>query len=119
MTECNELTRYVMRSHAGFDADEARRNVRKSCGNPGLRDLSAQYDRALCSVAANHALGWGIARPKYVLRYDGVCPAFGIDLSKEQIGHDPALWQFQCSCRDIRPVSHLSRPDRRPPRVRD
>ena len=22
MTECNELTRYVMRSHAGFDADE-------------------------------------------------------------------------------------------------
>ena len=35
MTECNELTRYVMRSHAGFDADEAWRNVRKSCGDPG------------------------------------------------------------------------------------
>jgi hypothetical protein len=50
MTECNELTRYVMRSHAGFDADEAWRNVRKSCGNP---DLFMQYDRAFL-IQANH-----------------------------------------------------------------
>ena len=53
MTECNELTRYVMRSHAGFDADEAWRNVRKSCGDPGTGDLFAQYDRAFL-IQANH-----------------------------------------------------------------
>src|SRR6516225_8199337 len=46
VTKRDQLTRYVMRSHAGFDADEARWHIHKSCGNPGPRDPFAQYDRA-------------------------------------------------------------------------
>ena len=41
VTERDQLTRDVMRRHASFDADEARRQVHKSCGNPGPRDLFA------------------------------------------------------------------------------
>jgi hypothetical protein len=40
MTERNQLARDVVRPHAGFDAGQARRQVRKTCGNPTRETFS-------------------------------------------------------------------------------
>ena len=55
VTERDQLTRDVVRGHAGFDADEARRHVHKSCGNLGPRHLFAQNDRAFLDPGQSYA----------------------------------------------------------------
>ena len=51
MTECNQLASYIVRRHAGFDANQARRHIRKPRHNPAATIVIAyRRDRQLVLV---------------------------------------------------------------------
>jgi hypothetical protein len=51
MTECNQLASYIVRRHAGFDANQARRHIRKPRRNPAASIVIAyRRDRQLVLV---------------------------------------------------------------------
>jgi hypothetical protein len=44
--ERHQLAGYIVRPHTSFDADQARRHIRKPPSNPAARKLLSQNDRS-------------------------------------------------------------------------